>query len=172
MSEEEEFEAARGEMKRLMASVRSCILATVSSLGQPLSSYAPVWVGESGAWYVYVSAMAKHYGHLRKACCTSALLLEDEAVAESIFARRRLAVDCSCTLVERDSEEWLLGTGGLEERHGETMGYLKGLTDFDLFRLEPSEGRLVLGFGKAYRVSGKCLGEISYVRAGGHKSGS
>lgn len=52
------------------------------------------------------------------------------------------------------------------------MGYLKELTDFDLFRLEPSEGRLVLGFGKAYRVSGAGLGEIGYVGAGGHRGKS
>lgn len=170
MSEKEEFETAQKEMTRLIAEVRSCVLATSSVSGQPLSSYAPVLVAESGAWYVYVSAMAKHYGQLKKSGKASAMLVEDEASSENLFARKRLTTDCVVTLVERDCEEWQTAMQGLEDRHGETMGYLKKLTDFDLFRLEPSEGRLVLGFGKAYRVSGEGLAEIGYVGAGGHKS--
>jgi putative heme iron utilization protein len=58
----------------------------------------------------------------------------------------------------------------MESRHGETMGYLKELVDFDLFKLTPSEGRLVLGFGRAYQVSGESLKDIGYVGGGGHRS--
>ncbi|EDY81362.1 hypothetical protein VDG1235_980 [Verrucomicrobiia bacterium DG1235] len=52
------------------------------------------------------------------------------------------------------------------------MEYLRDLVDFDLFCLTPEEGRLVLGFGKAYRVFGDGLSEISYLGAGGHRSKS
>ncbi len=50
------------------------------------------------------------------------------------------------------------------------MGYLKELVDFALFKLTPSEGRLVLGFGRAYQVSGESLKDIGYVGGGGHRS--
>ena len=47
---------------------------------------------------------------------------------------------------------------------------LKNLIDFDLFLLKPSEGTLVYGFGKAFRVYGKGLKQIGYVGTkGGHR---
>lgn len=168
--EQEEFEWARTELASLRQRVRCCMLGTVSTENRPLSSYAPVFIDDGFRMYVYVSAMAKHYGHLRKSGIASASLIEDESAAENLFARKRLTVDCSATLVERDSAEWLAGTEGLMERGGETMQYLKDLIDFDLFRLDPSEGRLVLGFGKAYRVWGEGLCQLGYVGAGGHRS--
>ncbi len=169
-TEEEEFDWAKGEMASLREKQRCCALGTVSKNGAPLSSYAPVFIDERFRLYVFVSAMAKHYGHLRGEGLASVTLIEDESAAENLFARKRLTVDCVATLVPRDSEEWKQGTAGIEKRCGETMSYLVGLSDFDLFRLDPSEGRLVLGFGKAYRVWGEGLGEIGYLGAGGHRT--
>ena len=174
MSEEDQeaFDWASEELGRLIAGVKCCELSTVSPRGAPLASYAPVYVDADRCFYVYVSAMAKHYGHLRKSGVASLMLIEDEATAENLFARKRLTVDCEARLVPRASEEWGAIMGLMEERLGETLGYLRELTDFDLFQLTPNEGRLVLGFGKAYRVAGKGLSEIGYVGAGGHRSKS
>ncbi|MDQ8185119.1 pyridoxamine 5'-phosphate oxidase family protein [Pelagicoccus sp. SDUM812002] len=169
--EKEELDWALREFEELRRSVRSCILATTSTKGFPLSSYAPVFLDEDGDFFVYVSAMAKHYAHLRKSGLASVSLIEDETVAEELFARKRVTTDCEAEMVERDSQKWKAVMDGFEKRHGATVGYLKGLVDFDLFRLRPNEGRLVLGFGKAYRVFGKGLTEISYLGAGGHRSG-
>lgn len=168
--ENEEFTWAQEELKQLRSSIRCCMLATVSSSGKPLSSYAPVLSAENGCFYVYVSAMAKHYGHLRKNGVASLSLIEDESVAKELFARKRVSADCEATLIERDSDEWKSRIAAMEDRHGSTMVYLKGMTDFDLFQLRPIEGRLVLGFGKAYRVFGDGLRSISYLGAGGHRS--
>lgn len=172
MNEAEEFAWAREELGLLVDSVRSCQMATVSASGHPLQSYAPVFVNERRQFFVYVSAMAKHYAHLRKNGLVSLSLIEDESVAETLFARKRVTVDCAAALVQRDGEDWEDGISGLEERHGETMSYLKDLVDFDLFCLTPQEGRLVLGFGKAYRVFGEALQDLSYLGAGGHRSKS
>lgn len=168
--ENDEFTWAQGELKNLRSSVGCCMLATVSSAGKPLSSYAPVVSAEDGCFYVYVSAMAKHYGHLRKNGVASLSLIEDESVAKEIFARKRVTVDCEAILIQRDSDEWNSRITAMEERHGTTMAYLKNMVDFDLFQLRPIDGRLVLGFGKAYRVFGDGLANISYLGAGGHRS--
>ncbi|MBK1877033.1 HugZ family protein [Pelagicoccus mobilis] len=170
--ESEELAGAQDELRKLLDRVRSCMLATVSNTGSPLSSYAPVWINEKGEFYVYVSAMAKHYGHLKKSGVASVALIEDETHAEELFARKRVTVNCSAELIERGDEEWALGMAGLEKRHGSIVGYLKDLVDFDLFRLRPSEGRLVLGFGKAYRIFGDGLSEIGFLGAGGHRKKS
>lgn len=166
----EEFTTAQTEMQSLMESVRSAILASVDRSGNPLASYAPVYVDEKRCFYVYISSMAKHTVQVRRSKKASVMLIEDESVAENLFARKRLTVDCEADVLEREGEDWQSAMAKMEERHGETMTSLKGLTDFDLFRLSPYEGRLVLGFGRAYQVSGKGLENIGYIGGGGHRS--
>lgn len=166
----EEFESARLEMGLLIESVRSAILASVDGDGIPLSSYAPVYVDENRCFHVYISSMAKHTSQIRRSSKASVMLIEDESVAQNLFARKRLTVDCHAEVIARDSADWIDIVAKMEERHGETMSSLIGLVDFDLFRLIPSEGRLVLGFGRAYRIFGEGLAEIGYVGGGGHRS--
>ena len=170
--DEKEFEWARERMAGLLVGQRCCALGTAGADGTPLASYAPVYIDEARRFHVYVSAMALHYGHLRKTGRASVMLIEDEGTAENLFARQRLTLDCAARLVERGSPEFVATMERMEERLGSTMGYLKDLIDFGLFQLAPSEGRLVLGFGKAYRVWGEGLSELGYVGGGGHRSKS
>lgn len=172
--EQSEFEWARQEMERLLERSLSCVLGTSGQHGEPLASYAPfLRDGGTGELFVYVSALAKHYAHLRKGRRASVMIIEDERAAENLFARKRLTLDCSVEMVGRDTVEFEERMGRMEARLGPTLGYLKGMTDFDLFRLVPEEGRLVLGFGKAYAVHGPELGSVGYVRSGGgHRSKS
>jgi len=166
---EEEFKEAQVEMIALMKSTRSAILGTVDSRGNPLSSYAPVWIDGENRFHVYISTMAKHTSAVRRSGKASLMLIEDESASDNLFARKRLSVDCSSEVIERDTEEWNEIMSAMEDRLGETLGYLRNLVDFDLFRLTPSEGRLILGFGKAYRVFGAGLTEIGFIGGGGHK---
>ena len=166
---EAEFKEAQERMIKLIEASRSVILGTVDSRGNPLSSYAPVWIDGDNRFHVYISTMAKHTSALRRSGKASLMLIEDESVSENLFARKRLTVDCSSEVIERDTGEWCQLMDAMESRLGETLGYLRNLVDFDLFRLTPSEGRLVLGFGKAYQVFGSALNEIGYVGGDGHK---
>lgn len=157
-------------MEGLIENSRSAILASADSKGLPLASYAPFWVDGERRFHVYISSMAKHTVQIRRSGRASLMLIEDEGTAENLFARKRLTVDCCARVLKRDSETWGKAIAAMVERHGETMDYLKGLIDFDLFELSPEEGRLVLGFGRAYSVFGKGLAEIGYVGGGGHRS--
>ena len=166
----EEFDTAQNEMRKILERVRSAILASVDSKGQPLSSYAPVWVDDDRRFHVYISSLAKHTAQLKRSGLAGVMIIEDESEADNLFARRRLTVDCRADVVDRNSEDWEATMGCMEKRLGETVSSLKSLTDFDLIRLIPSEGRLVLGFGRAYRVFGNGLREIGYIGGGGHRS--
>ena len=166
----EEFEKALEEMESLIGTVKSAVLGSVSSKGDPLSSYAPVYVDAERRCHVYISSMAKHTSQIRRSGKASVMLIEDESVAENLFARERLTIDCEAKVLERDSEVWLEGIAAMEERHGEIMSSLKSYVDFDLFQLNPIEGRLVLGFGRSYEVFGPGLKEIDYVGGGGHRA--
>ena len=166
----EEFESAKEEMEALIEGCRSAILASADSKATPLASYAPFWMDENRRFHVYISAMAKHTAQIRRSGKASLMLIEDESTAENLFARKRLTVDCDAIAVDRDTEPWNRIIASMIERHGETMSYLKDLTDFDLFQLSPYDARLVLGFGRAYRISGNDLDEVGYVGGGGHRS--
>lgn len=169
MTEEQEFAEAAEAMSDLIAKVRSVMLATSSSGGAPSASYAPVFVDESRNLYVYVSRLARHFAYLSRQGRASALLIEDECVAENLFARKRLTLDCRVELIERGCEEWELLMDRATSRLGDTLGYLRGMTDFELFRLRADAGRLVLGFGKAYQAGGDRLSEVGYVSSSGHR---
>ncbi|NEQ66732.1 MAG: hypothetical protein F6K21_14745 [Symploca sp. SIO2D2] len=163
----EEFEEAKVGMESLIETCRSVVLGTSGREGNPLASYAPVVWSEGRALHVYISRMGKHYAQMDRSGKASAMLIEDESVADNLFARKRLAMDCRVRKIERNSEQFIQGLDALEQRHGETVSYLRDLVDFDLFELMPMEGRLVLGFGKAYRVFGDSLSEIGYLGGGG-----
>lgn len=169
MEQEEEFAWASREMATLLEEQRSCVLGTASASGRPLSSYAPFWRDAEGAFYVFVSALAQHYGHLSKTERASVMVIEDEASSENLFARKRLTVDCACERLAREAADWSATLDAMEARLGATLGHLRGMADFDLFRLTPKSGRLVLGFGKAYRIAGKRLDDIGYIGTGGHR---
>ncbi|MCH6257943.1 pyridoxamine 5'-phosphate oxidase family protein [Puniceicoccaceae bacterium K14] len=166
----EEFVTARAEMIQLLSSVKSVMLGTATSNGSPSVSYAPVYVDDSSRMYVFLSSMAKHYGLLKRSKRASVMAIEDEATAENLFARKRATFDCSSVLIERSDPNWAKTMNLMEERLGSTLGYLKDMQDFDLFQLAPKSGRLVLGFGKAYQLSGEELGNIGFVNASGHIS--
>ena len=56
----------------------------------------------------------------------------------------------------------------MENKFGETLSYLKNMTDFNLFKLIPSKGLLVHGFARAFTFSGEKLDEINYLNEVGH----
>ncbi len=167
----DELSAAMEDCRKLMGSLSSIVLATSGHDSQPLASYAPVYVDENNCLYVYVSSLAKHTALLRKTGLASAMFIEDESASSDLFARKRLSMDCSVEVIPRDTQNWVQIMNAMEERLGETLASLRGLLDFDLFRLQPKEGRLILGFGQAYRVSGENLSRIDFLRGGsGHKT--
>lgn len=130
----------------------SVVLATASADAQPQASYAPCVVDEARNIYIFVSGLSAHTQNLATTQKASALFIEDESKTTQMFARKRLSYDCAATLVERDSEQWKEITQKFEARFGNIIELMKELPDFRIFRLQPSSGRFVLGFGKAYDI--------------------
>jgi len=143
-----------------MASFQSVQLATIGDGGEAEASYAPAVADEKGRILIFVSELASHTDNLMRHPAASALIIEDESTCQSIFARKRLTLRCQVEEVPRHSHDWDSGIAALEQKHGKMMRYLKTLEDFHLFRLRPLAGRLVLGFGQAYDLSGADLSEV------------
>jgi hypothetical protein len=93
----------------------------------------------------------------------SVLFIDDESKSDQIFARRRLSFDCTATLIERETEAWNQIVSQFQERFGGIIQVLRDLPDFRIFRLTPSAGRFIIGFGTAYQISGEQLDKLIHI---------
>ncbi|MGF1731387.1 heme utilization protein HutZ [Photobacterium kasasachensis] len=155
------------EIKEFRESCLTLQLATVDVEGKPNVSYAPFALLEDG-YYVLISQIAKHARNLLENPQVSLMMIEDEGTSKTIYARKRLTFEANVVVVERNSERWLAAVAELKARFGEIVDGLSGLEDFTLFRLEPTQGLFVKGFGQAFQVSGDDLVDFVHLQEG-HK---
>ena len=141
---------------QLRATAQTLILATSDASGAPLASYAP-FVVRAGALYVFVSQLAAHHHNLARLGPVSALIIADERAASQPFARMRLTLRCHVHFIDRQDHVWAATLDAFEARFGNIVTTLRSLADFDLVRLDVSDGTFVQGFGKAHRLAPTAL---------------
>ncbi|MBE9033891.1 HugZ family pyridoxamine 5'-phosphate oxidase [aff. Roholtiella sp. LEGE 12411] len=155
-----QLEKIQSEYEKFPEEFQSVIISTVNTQGIPNSSYAPYVMDDAKNIYIYVSGLATHTKNLNVNPDVSVLFIEDEAQTNQIFARRRLSFDCTATLIERETDKWNQIVEQFQGRFGQIIEVLRGLADFRIFQLTPSEGRFVIGFGAAYHISGDNLHQL------------
>ena len=143
---------------------QSLILSTVSPEGIPNASYAPFVRDADKNFYIYVSGLSTHTQNLHAKAIASILLIEDEAQTTQIFARQRLTLDCTATLLDREREDWTQIADRFSDRFGEIVGVLRGLADFRIFQLTPTGGRFAIGFGAAYQIDPENLDRLTHIK--------
>ena len=157
------------EIISFIGSRKSLQLATLNTDGTQVASYAPFAIGDE-CLYVLLSEIAVHGVNLQHNRAASVLIVEDEDTAEELFARIRVNNAVRAELMDHGSPEWRAGLERLIQRHGDRPGNLSELQDFKLFRLSPTRGRYVKGFGRAYSLAGNTLsGEDLAHMTDGHK---
>lgn len=158
---------AAATVEFLRDTVKTALLGTVSPEGVPDASVAPV-VFTAGSFYTYISGLALHTRNIAQTGRASVLLIEDEATATQLLARRRLTFACVAQTVERGTPAFAPAFTALKEKFGPVMGHLETMADFQLFRLTPERGRLVAGFGLAFEVNPADWTELTPVKDLGH----
>jgi len=146
----------------LLNRCQSLMLATVNPDTTPLASYTPFVVDQSRQFYIFISSLAHHTANLQRSRQASLMLIEDEQAAAQIFARRRLTFQCEARFIERGTDEWEMASTLYQARFGEFFAMIKSFSDFQMCRLSPTKGWLVLGFGQAYTISGKNLDILTH----------
>lgn len=154
------------EAMAFLGSMKTLQMATASAAGEPEASYAPFVRTGDGAFYVCVSDLSRHTGHLVATGRASVLIVEDESRAAQLFARRRLAFECRAEPVERGAARWHGIMDLFERKFGEVAGLIRPLADFRTFALVPRRGVFVKGFGQAYRIAGPALDALRRVQDG------
>ena len=157
------------EKKKLINTMDSAILGTVNSKNEPNSSYAPFGFDEDGNFYIYISELSKHTKNIIQNPKISIMIIEDEKSSQTIFARKRLTIMGNGRKINRESKEWETKIKIMENKFDETFKYLKNMEDFHLFQITPEYGLLVYGFGKAFKLVGSKLMDISHLNEKGHK---
>lgn len=166
---EDALKAAEKDFAQLIANARSLVLATNGESPTPEASYVPHVRDEQGNFYVFVSEMARHTINLRTGNPASVMIIEDEASAKQIFARRRATFTVKPVELPRESSECAKQLAAFRACFGEMIDMLAGMKDFHMIRLTPTSGRVVLGFAAAYRVTGDNWNQLEQRVATGSK---
>lgn len=154
---------AQAQYETFAQQFNSVIISTINRNSIPNASYTPFVMDEAKNIYIYVSGLATHTQNLKVNPLVSVLFIDDESQTQEIFARRRLSFDCTATLMERDTQTWNHIVDQFHERFGEIIPVLRGLADFQIFCLTPRAGRFVIGFGRAYEISGDKLNQLVHI---------
>ncbi len=153
-------------MEELIKNNKSLMISSLNKEGLPQISYTP-FIMDGKDIYVYLSKAAEHYYNLSENSKCSVMIIEDESVAQNIFARGRVSFNCEAIMLEEVREEIFEKFG---QRHSEKMLSMFRKMDFDMFKLSIKNGRLVKGFGQAFDVNldGDNI-ELKQVMGIGHK---
>ena len=154
------LEAARDA---LLSQARTILMAAPGDSDMPEMGVTPL-VWHDGALFIYPSRLSAHIRAMLAVGKAACLVIEDEADAQNIWARKRIKFDSEITEIERKTDLFEAVCDGFASRHGPTMGLIRDFTDFHLLRLRPTGGVMVLGFAQAYRLSGPDLAVTAHLR--------
>ena len=148
MAETKTLEDRAQDYREFRDNCQTLVLSTIDDAGQPFISYAPFVIHE---WqmYVYISKIAEHYWHLSASKSVNAMMLADESASRNLFARERARFLCDVEVIE-DETGYGQVFDKLNGRFKKSLLDLLRTLDFSLFRLTPSTGRYVVGFGLAF----------------------
>ena len=137
----------KDQLELFVKGFKSIVLSTVNQACEPLGSYAPCVFLDKDI-YIIISEAAPHFHNMKANGKVSALLLEDEAAAQSIFFRKRLSMTCEATFVDPKPMHQIF-----KETHGELVDMLLNQLDFSIVKLQVISGTLVIGAGQAYKMN-------------------
>lgn len=155
------------EIEAFRETCQSLQLATLNG-AVPHASYSPFAYTQEG-YFILVSDIAQHGQNLKNAPLVSIMMIEDEAKAKSIHARRRLNFDTKANHIDKSSVLGERGLNALESRFGKIIAQLSALADFNLYQLIPIKGRYVKGFGQAFDISADQLLSPTHLTKGHSK---
>ena len=143
------------EAMALLGSFKTLQMATASATGEPEASYAPFVRTGDNAFYICVSDLSRHTGHLVANGRASVLIVDDESASPQLFTRRRLVFECRAEQVERGSERWHTIMDAFERKFGvdvveDYAGAFGSLTEQGLATVGPD--RVELSEGGILRV--------------------
>lgn len=143
------IEAARDRI----LGMKTMVVAVSGTTDTPEMGVSP-FIRRDNGLYIYTSHLSQHVRDLLACGTASCLLCADETNSQNIWARSRLKFSATATEISRDDAIFASLCDAFTATHGPTMDLIRNFTDFHMLRLDPDAAVLVLGFAKAFRLSG------------------
>lgn len=144
-------EIVQNTINSLHESVLSVILSTTNQSGEVETSYSPYFF-DGKDYYILISDLAPHSQNIKGNANISVFIIEDESQTKNIYARKRLSLQATAVMIEKDSEMFNSIIERFALRISKMVYMLSEMKDFNLFKISPMQGRLVIGFGKTYQI--------------------
>ncbi|WP_321470311.1 pyridoxamine 5'-phosphate oxidase family protein [Halarcobacter sp.] len=145
-------EKAQKELDLFLNNINTVVLSTVDSKGEPFASYSPYVEDEEGNFYVFVSTAVQHSHNMYNTKKAHLLFVEDESITSHIYARRRLYFKAKAEKFEENDERFEKIAQLFEKKFEEQASLIRHMSDSRFYKLIPSDGNLVLGFGAAFKL--------------------
>lgn len=153
-----ELSPEQQELLALLEEANVLSLATEDEANQPVASLTP-YLYHQGLIWVFVSSLSRHTAHLIAEKPVGLLIHEIEKPKANPFVLKRASLQCKVAVHTEDREAIL---DAMAEKLGDTVGLLRQLGDFQLFKLNPFAGQYIAGFGKAYTLNTEDL-SLSHI---------
>lgn len=144
---------AQDKLNLLINNQKSIHLASIDINGNPHASTTP-FISFNGKFYIFISELSQHCKNLLAGSKLSILIVTDESQSEQIFARNRINWNVSYNRLDKKTDYYKQSLERMTDKLGPTIQMLANLQDFHLFELIPENGRLIIGFGKAFNLNG------------------
>lgn len=145
-------EEAQKELDGFLNNIKTVILSTVSSEGEPFASYSPYVQDEESNFYVFVSTAVQHSHNMYDTKKAHLLFIEDEANTEHIYARKRLYFKAKAEKFEENDSRFEKIAQLFEKKHAEQASLVRKMPDSRFYKLSAYDGNIVLGFGAAFKL--------------------
>lgn len=149
----------------LKSRMRTLQLATIGENNEPHCGYTP-FIYDGKDLIIFISQLAVHTRDLLANPKVGTMLIDDEQDSNNLFARCRVRYQCEANVIKPDEEQYTTLLDRYQDRHGKVVNLIRQLPDFILFRLVPTSGVFVVGFGEAYRIEGENMDRFVHVRTG------
>ena len=159
-----DIRSLEAERDSLMSAAQTLLMAAPGETDLPEMGVTP-FVRHEEEIYIYPSRLSAHVRAVLEAGRGAFLVIEDEASAQNIWARRRIKFNADIIEIKRKTEIFETVCDLFVDHHGPTMGLIRDFSDFHLLRLQPTDGVMVLGFAKAYRLAGSALSVNEHLRS-------
>jgi len=153
------------ECEALKLRMRTLQLATLGENNEPHCGYTP-FIFDGKDMIIFISQLAVHTKDLMVNPTLGTMLIDDEQDSNNLFARCRARYQCDAKVIKPQEAQYNELLERYQDRHGKVVTLIRQLPDFILFRLIPTSGVFIVGFGEAYRIEGSNMDEFVHVRTG------
>lgn len=136
-------------LNSLHESVLTLILSTINKDTGIETSYSPYFF-DGNDYYILISNLAPHSQNIKTNPNLSFLIIEDETNTKNIYARRRITSQATAKIIERSSDVFERIIDNLAKRVSKMVYMLAEMNDFNLYKITPTVGRVVIGFGRTF----------------------